>query len=71
MFAASLLLARIMLAPVTRLEEAVRRMRDGETAPGQDHARADLAPESRDGNFDDVGIAVEILIAEMFGQFRL
>ena len=33
MFAASLLLTRIMLAPVTRLEEAVRRMRDGETAP--------------------------------------
>ncbi|MFQ5566698.1 MAG: ATP-binding protein [Paracoccaceae bacterium] len=33
MFAASLLLTRIMLAPVTRLEEAVRRMRDGETEP--------------------------------------
>ncbi len=33
MFAASLLLTRIMLAPVTRLEEAVRRLRDGETTP--------------------------------------
>ena len=33
MLAASLLLTRIMLAPVTRLEEAVRRMREGETAP--------------------------------------
>ena len=33
MFAASLLLTRIMLAPVRRLETAVRRLRDGETAP--------------------------------------
>jgi signal transduction histidine kinase len=32
MFAASLLLARIMLAPVQRLQDAVRRLRDGETA---------------------------------------
>ena len=33
MFLASLLLPRIMLRPVTRLEETVRRLRDGETAP--------------------------------------
>ena len=33
MFAASLLLTRLMLAPLTRLEQAVRRMREGETAP--------------------------------------
>lgn len=44
MFAASLVLTRIMLAPVTRLEEAVRQMRDGRMAPLEGRWPREIVP---------------------------
>lgn len=44
MFAASLVLTRLMLGPVSRLEQAVRQMRDGRTAPLEGQWPREIAP---------------------------
>lgn len=66
MFAGSLLLTRIMLAPVTRLEEAVRRMRDGETAPLDSRWPREIMPVI--GELKDLSAHIDRLIERSRNQ---
>ena len=66
MFAASLFLTRIMLAPVTRLEEAVRRMRDGETAPLDGRWPREIMPVI--GELKDLNAHIDRLIERSRNQ---
>jgi len=66
MFIASLLLTRIMLAPVIRLEEAVRRMRDGETTPLERRWPREIVPVI--GELKDLNAHIDRLIERSRNQ---
>jgi signal transduction histidine kinase len=68
MFAGSLLLTRIMLAPLTRLQEAVRRMRDGETAPLDNSNRWPREIMPAIGELKDLNAHIDLLVERSRNQ---